>query len=221
MFLYVICLPRRGLIWSGWFKPYQNWLCCVISGDLRICVLPILRPRLFRLIYHTSAPHHNHRLILTKASERPVKHHFVDGTFFPKIVTALLSEIMLGIGSNIKQESPPAWTQEAYRPQEGARCWPPPIPWWLTTPPPGSWTWHPPPGSWTWPPLSSWTWLPPPPAAGPDPPPADGPDPPWQLDLKLPPPPPGSWTWPPPPRCGLTNKVSESITFPSYYVRGR
>ena len=119
---------------------------------------------------------------------------------------------------NIKQESPPAWTQEAYCLQEDARCWPPPSSWtWpprqldltppcqldLTPPaagpdPPGSWTWPPqqldltPPGSWPDPP-GSWTWPDPPLAAGPDPP---TPYPPWQLDLT---PPPGSWTWPPPP----------------------
>ena len=66
-----------------------------------------------------------------------------------------------------QQESPPAWTQEAYRPQEGARCWPPP-------------------------PL----------LAGPDPPQLD-----WPLTLT----PPQVWT----------DKQSETITFPSYYVRGR
>ena len=45
-----------------------------------------------------------------------------------------------------------------------------------------------------------------PPPAGPDPPPG------WTW------PPPG-WTWPPP--QVWTDKQSETITFPSYYVRGR
>ena len=73
-----------------------------------------------------------------------------------------------------EQESPPAWTQEAYRPQEGTRCWPPlltdPPPLDLMPPPP-----HPPAGPDT-----------PPPPAGPDPPPpsADWPDPPPQVWTK-------------------------------------
>ena len=55
----------------------------------------------------------------------------------------------------------------------------------------------------------------PPPSAGPDPPPSVGPDPPLV-----------SWTWPPPPAGSTppqvwTDKQSETITFPSYYVRGR
>ena len=40
----------------------------------------------------------------------------------------------LSVETLIIQESPPAWTQEAYRPQEEARCWPPPTGW--TWPPP-------------------------------------------------------------------------------------
>ena len=94
-----------------------------------------------------------------------------------------MSSLSRARGKNVsKQESPPAWTQEAYRPQEGARCCsppppagpdpPPPLAHWpdppprqldLTRPPPiGSLTW-PPPASWTWPPLGSLTWPPPPP----------------------------------------------------------
>ena len=125
----------------------------------------------------------------------------------------------------IRQESPPAWTQQAYRPQEGARCWTPP----LTDSPP-SWTW-PPPAGWIWPPTPRLDWpdpprqldltpptrqldLTPPLAAGPDltpllagpdpprwldltPPWLDWPDPPpWQLDLT---PPPAAGPYPPPP----------------------
>ena len=112
------------------------------------------------------------------------------------------------------QESPPAWTQEAYRPLCS------PI---LADPPP--------PADWPDPPtrldLSPPHWLDLTPLlAGPEPPPLAGPDPPCWLDLTPPLPagsdPPASWTWPPrldltppppaglrtdPPRCGQTNKV--------------
>ena len=102
-----------------------------------------------------------------------------------------------------EQESPPAWTQEAYRPQEGARCWPP----LLTDPPPPGWT-DPP----------RQLDLTPPPAAGPDPPPRSWTwPPPRQLDLI----PPGSWTWPPlpaagpdpPPPCDRQTDTCQNITF--------
>ena len=77
-----------------------------------------------------------------------------------------------------KQESPPAWTQEAYRPQEGARCWPPP--------PAGP---DPPPLSADWPdPPPRLTDLTPPRQLALTPPWLAGPD-------------------TPPPRCGQTNKV--------------
>ena len=109
--------------------------------------------------------------------------------------------------SHLEQESPPAWTQEAYRPQEGARCWTPP---WLDLTPPG-WTW-PPPGLDLTPPAS----------AGPDPPLLDLTPPLGWLTVTLTPPPPPhrltdlippptGWTWPPPvswltwpPPAGLT-----------------
>ena len=116
------------------------------------------------------------------------------------------------------QESPPAWTQEAYRPPCSkyflccAILADPPPRLDLTPPPAGP---DPPPPSWTWPT--------PPPPAGPDPPlplqldltPPAGPDPPlppsWTWPTPPPPagPDPPGWTWPtpPPPRCGLTNKV--------------
>ena len=141
--------------------------------------------------------------------------------------------------SQTKQESPPAWTQEAYRPQEGARCWPPP-PRWLTPPgwliPPRMMGWltplgwqddWPPPGWLTHPPLAGLTWPPgctdltPPPAGltwpplqldWPDPPRLDWPDPPPRLDWPDPSPPAGLT---PPPRCGQT----ENITFPILRMR--
>ena len=93
--------------------------------------------------------------------------------------------------------------QEAYRPQEGARCWPPP----LTDPPPRL--------DLT-PPVSLLTWPPPPVGSLTWPPPAAGPDPPQQLDLTPPsaagPDPPGSWTWPP--LAGLTPSPPGSWTWP-------
>ena len=146
-----------------------------------------------------------------------------------------------------KQESPPAWTQEAYRLpcSDYSFC----CPILADPPPPTGWTWPspppagpdpplpagpdpPPPTGWTWPHLASWTWLPLP--AGPDPPPGWT-WPPCQLDLTPRPP---SWTedWPPPlaelrtdpPPCGQTESwmdgwtdTCQNITFPSYYVRGR
>ena len=113
--------------------------------------------------------------------------------------------------SFIEQESPPAWTQEAYRPpcREYSFCCPiladpPPrvdlIP--PAGPDPPSWTWPPP--SWTWLPLAGpdppcWTW--PPPPAGPDPSPGwTWPPPNWTW-------PPRGWTedWPPPPPRGQTD----------------
>ena len=96
----------------------------------------------------------------------------------------------LHCGNNVKQESPPAWTQEAYCPpcSEYSFCCPilaHPPPRWLTPP---SWLdWSPP--GWTDPP-PSWT----DPPAGLTPP---------RLD------------WPPPPRCGQT----ENITFPILRMR--
>ena len=152
----------------------------------------------------------------------------------------MLSHLLTRVKWSIKQESPPAWMQEAYHPQEVARCWPPPP---LTDPPlagltpPGSWTWSPlaagpdpPPTSWTWPPWLDLTppcqldLTPPrqldltPPAAGPDPPPQQlDLTPPWQLDL-TPPPPAGPHPPPPPP----VNKLTKwNYNLPSYYVRGR
>ena len=109
-----------------------------------------------------------------------------------------------------------------------------PPPRWLDltlTPLPPGWTWPPrrldltPPTSWTWPPPTSWTW--PPPSAGPDPPhrldltppPPAGPDPP--PPPAGPDPPPQSAGPDPPPPQVWTDKQSETITFPSYYVRGR
>ena len=113
------------------------------------------------------------------------------------LIQKLHSEILQSHGREItiEQESPPAWTQEAYRPQEGARCWPPP--------PPSAGPEQPPPPRWL-------DLTPPPPLAGPDPPhrldltppPPAGPDPP--ISWTWPPltgwtwPPPVSWTWPPP-----------------------
>ena len=115
--------------------------------------------------------------------------------------------------SYFTQERPPAWTQETYRPQEGARCWPPPPPAGPDPPPRRSLTWPPPIAHWPdpppldlAPPISSLTW--PPQLAGPDPPLhrlTDLTPPPCRLDLTPPPP---SAHWPdPPPRCGQTNKV--------------
>ena len=135
-------------------------------------------------------------------------------TSFWKLIRINLIEIKHLI-LKTKQESPPAWTQEAYHLQEGARCWPPP-------PPPAGWTWHPPPRldwpltwpppSWTSPPswIDLWPWPPwldltSPSLAGltfdPDPPGWTWTPPDW-IDL---------WPWPPagpdPPPCGQTNKV--------------
>ena len=96
------------------------------------------------------------------------------------------------------QESPPAWTQEAYRPpcSEYSFCCPilaDPPPSWLTHPPPAGWPTNPPPLGWPpgWltPPLAGW----PPPRLT---------DPPSPTHLWLADPPPG-WPppadWPPPP----------------------
>ena len=118
------------------------------------------------------------------------------------------------------QESPPAWTQEAYRlpcSSEYSFCCPiladPPPPPRLDLTPPVGWTWPtPPPAGWTWLPPCRLDLTPPqldltPPSqldltsplpAGPDPPPSAGPHPPPShphcLDLT----PPG-WTDTPPP----------------------
>ena len=100
-----------------------------------------------------------------------------------------------------KQESPPAWTQEAYRPpcSEYSFCCPiladPPP--WLTPPTPPGWlTWLP------------WLTDPPPPADWPDPPSAGWLTPPpprldWPPQLDWPPPA-ESADWPPP--CRQTDR---------------
>ena len=111
------------------------------------------------------------------------------------------------------QESPPAWMQEAYCPQEGTRCWPPS---WTDPPPrrqldltpPTGWTWPPPQAGWTWPPHGWIDLWPDPPGQLDLTPPLAGPPP--QLDWPLtwpphpgwidlwPDTPPAGWTWPPP-----------------------
>ena len=95
-----------------------------------------------------------------------------------------------------EQESPPAWTQEAYHPpcSKYSLCCP------VLADPPLSAGPDPP---------VSWTWSPPPQSAGPDPPPTDH----WPPLLSR------LADLPPPPR-GQTN-TCENSTFPSYYVRGR
>ena len=115
---------------------------------------------------------------------------------------------------NIKQESPPAWMQEAYRPPCSKYFLCCAI---LADPPPAGPDPPLPPG---------WTWPTPPPPAGPDPPlpPLAGPDPPLppRLDLTHPsplagpdPPLPPSWTWPtPPPRLDLTHPPWLDLTPP-------
>ena len=135
--------------------------------------------------------------------------------------------------------------QDANPPPVGSLTWPPPpLAHWPDPlpagpdPPPAGWTWPPqsahwppqldltpPPTSWTWsPPPRRLTHLTPPPSWTWPPPSAHWPEPPcWLTDLTPPPPgwtwpPPASWTWPPP---VWTDKQSETITFPSYYVRGR
>ena len=134
----------------------------------------------------------------------------------------------------LQQESPLAWTQEAYRPpcNEYSFCcpkWVPPLSW------PGQGGTLPGREYPTWVPPTVYPWQdtpPPPPPAGYPP---QGTPPPGY---------PPSWTWQgtpprclphgilgnvakhygiwvPPPRCGLTNKWNYYCTFPSYYVRGR
>ena len=104
----------------------------------------------------------------------------------------------------LQQESPPAWTQEAYHLPCSEYSFCCPI---LAAPPPQ---------------LTPPSWLTPrptdPPADCPpqlsqvtDPPPAESAD--WG-------PPPGWVGWVTPPQV-WTDKQSETITFPSYYVRGR
>ena len=163
-----------------------------------------------------------------------------------------------------KQESPPAWTQEAYRPpcSEYYFCCPtrvPPPGGYLTrVPPPGGGYPDPPRGGTRTPrgvpgPPRGGTWPGYPPGGVPDPgPPGGYPDPPggtWpgyprggtrtprgyltQVPpggvpgppgggylTRVPPPPPGGYPDPPSPPV-WTDKQSETITFPSYYVRGR
>ena len=131
-----------------------------------------------------------------------------------------------------KQESPPAWMQEAYRPpcSKYSLCCPNWVPPWPGYPP-GQGT---PPG---------WTWQGTPPSQG-TPPARVSPPP--QLDLAGYPPPPAGpgrvtpppWLphgilgnvakhcgiWVPPPSRGQTDwwtDTCQNITFPSYYVRGR
>ena len=117
------------------------------------------------------------------------------------------ANILLGVLSYTKkQESPPAWTQEAYHPpcSDYSFCCPiladhPPS--WLDLTPPGRLDLTPSAG----PDPPSWTW--PPPLAGPDPPPA-GPDPPGQLDLTPP-----SWVeWVLTPPCGQTESWMDGQT---------
>ena len=145
-----------------------------------------------------------------------------------------------------QEDSPPAWTQEAYRPQEAQDADPPLLtdPPRLDLTPPADWTWHPPlsadwpgpplppvgwltwlPPGWTWPPAPrrldltppGWTW-PPPLADWPDPP--AGPDPPL---LAGPDPPPAGPD--PPPPTGWTWPPppkcgqTENITFPILRMR--
>ena len=142
------------------------------------------------------------------------------------------------------QESPPAWTQEAYCPpcSEYSFCCP------ILADPPPSWTWPPlplldltpPPPGWTWPttprldlthPLDLTPLPPSPPAPQTWPPQLDltppaGPDPP-QLDLTPPagpdplpagpdPPPAG-----PDPPCGQTNKVKLLPSRHTTYTGGK
>ena len=86
--------------------------------------------------------------------------------------------------------------QEAYRPQEGVRCWPPPADWPPAGPdPPPSAHWPDTPPGWTWPPRAGWTWPSPPSAHWPDPPPPSAHWP----DRPLAGPDPPGWTWHPPP----------------------
>ena len=170
----------------------------------------------------------------------------------------------LSVKINWKQESPPAWTQEAYRPpcSEYSFCCPTRVPD-PGTPPGGVGGYpdlgtSPPPGGGGYPDLGTppggyltrtpWggtrTWVPPPPPGGvpgpgyppggvPDPgyPPGGGvPDlgtPPGGYLTRVPPrggyltrTPPGGVPGPPSPPV-WTDKQSETITFPSYYVRGR
>ena len=100
------------------------------------------------------------------------------------------------------QESPPAWTQEAYRPpcRKYSLCCPI-----LADPPPQQLDLTPSPSGWTWPSPRQLDLIPL----------AAGPDPPRQLDLTPPASwtwlPPVSWTWPPPsagpdPPCGQTDR---------------
>ena len=161
----------------------------------------------------------------------------------------------------IEQESPPAWTQEAYRPpcSEYSFCCPTRVPppggvpdpgtppgGYRTWVPPrgGTWPRYPPQGgyrTWVTPPGGYLTRVPPggvpdlgtPPAGGtwpryPPPggyrtwvPPGGVPDPgtpPGGYQTRVPPR--GGTRTPPPPPV-WTDKQSETITFPSYYVRGR
>ena len=132
-----------------------------------------------------------------------------------------------------KQESPPAWTQEAYRPPRSNNSFcchiladpplrldltPPPAgpdpplagpdpPWLDLTPP---WTW-PPPG-WTWPPRTWPPWLDLTPPAGPDPPWTWPPPPP----LAGPDPPPSPPAGPDPPQLDLTPPPSWDLTPPGW-----
>ena len=126
----------------------------------------------------------------------------------------------------VQQESPPAWTQQAYCPpcSEYSFCCPiladPPLldwspPGWTADPPQLDW----PPPSWTDPPLAGLT---PPRLDWPTRPPQQdwfplaGLTPPW---LDWPPSPSESADWPPP--MDRQTDMCQNITFPSYYVCGR
>ena len=148
----------------------------------------------------------------------------------------------MGLDIN-SQESPPAWTQEAYRPpcSKYSLCCsifadPPPLPAGLDpplpagpdpppcqldlTPPPAAGPDPPTPGSWTWPTPPPQTWPTPPPMADPPLPPTDPPLP--LADPPLPPadrPLPPGWPTPPPP--WLTHPLPppvDKLTKWNYYL---
>ena len=132
------------------------------------------------------------------------------GSSSNEVTNKYLTSLYLRTGkTSIKQESPPAWTQEAYRPQEGARCWPPPA---GPDPLPSADWPDPPPPAGPHPPLLA-DWPDPPLLAGPDPHPplADWPDhpPPRRLDLS---PPPHWLTDLTPPRLDLTPPPVDKLT---------
>ena len=163
-------------------------------------------------------------------TQTQISFKFKIGTIFE---TGNIYKNGIKIKNKVEQESPPAWTQEAYRPpcSKYSLCCPvladpPPAGWpprWLTPPPSG---WPPrwltplplvadPPGSWTWPP----------PLAGPDPPgwltpptPSGWPPHPWWLTPPVADPPVAD---PPRGQTDWWTDTCQNITFPSYSVRGR